>query len=82
VIRNIIAAIVGGLVTFVTLWVWSVTNFTSDELSAFAIASVLGAIGYLVWPVIAFFWARNRVQNRRDEQIQKEVDKQLAQQGK
>jgi ammonia channel protein AmtB len=80
-IQRILAATIGGLVTFATLLVWNVTDFT-DPVPAFAIASILGAIGTLIWPVIAAIWARRRIKDRRDAQIQQEVDRQLADQNK
>ena len=80
-IQRILAATIGGLVTFVTLIIWNITDFT-DPIPAFAIASILGAIGTLVWPLIAGILLGRRMKQRRDEQIQKEVDRQLASQGK
>jgi hypothetical protein len=80
-IQRILAATIGGLVTFATLLFWNITDFT-DPIPAFAIASILGAIGTLIWPLIFGFWAGRRMKERRDAEIQKEVDRQLADQGK
>jgi uncharacterized protein YneF (UPF0154 family) len=40
-------------------------------------AVVIGAIATILWPIVIGFFLARRVKNRRDEQIQKEVDKQL-----
>jgi hypothetical protein len=80
VIRKLLAAAIGGLVTFLFLVIWGATNFT-EPLQAYALAGLIGGLGYLVWPALVGFFLVRRAKSRRDE-IQKEVDKQVAAQQK
>ena len=48
---------------------------------AFAIAGIVAAVGGLLWPVVIGFLLVRRVRNERDEEIEKEVDRQLAEKG-
>ena len=80
-IRNLLAAIVGGLVTFGYLLFWNVTKFT-DPVPAFAIAGVVAAVGTYLWPFILGIWFMRRAKDRRDAKIDKEVDKRMSEQGK
>jgi uncharacterized membrane protein (DUF485 family) len=77
VIRNLLAALVGGLVLFVYLLFWNATKFT-DAVPAFAIAGVVSAIGTWLWPFVIGIWFVRRAKAKRDEKIQQEVDKQVA----
>jgi hypothetical protein len=79
-LRTIIAAIIGGLATFLFLVFWDATDFTTP-LTAYFLAGVVGAIGTLIWPAIVGIWFARRAKNRRDEKIQEEVDRQIAQKG-
>ena len=76
-IRNFLAALVGGVVLFVYLLFWHATNFT-DPVPAFAIAGVVSAVGTWLWPFVIGIWFVRRAKAKRDDQIQKEVDKQVA----
>ncbi len=80
-ITRLIAAAIGAIVTFVLLLVLNPAD-APDPVSIYLTAAIGGAIGTLIWPVIAAIMARNRIKDRRDEQIQKEVDRQLAEQNK
>jgi hypothetical protein len=79
-IRNLVSAVTGGLVTFLFLLFWNATNFI-DPVPAFAIAGLLAGIGGWFWPIIVGYLFFRRRKSRRDEQIQKEVDRQLSQKG-
>ena len=48
-----------------------------EHLSAGGVSVVIGAIATILWPLVIGFFLARRVKNKRDEQIQKEVDKQL-----
>jgi len=80
-IRNLLAALVGGVVTFVYLLIWNATQFTTP-VPAFAIAGVVAAVGTFLWPFIIGLWLVGRAKDRRDAKIDKEVDKRMAEQGK
>jgi uncharacterized membrane protein (DUF485 family) len=80
-IRNLLAALVGGVVTFVYLLIWNQTHFL-DPVPAFALAGVVAAVGTFLWPFIIGLWLVGRAKDRRDAKIDKEVDKRIAEQGK
>lgn len=77
-LRTIIAAIIGGLATFVFLLIWDATQGSTDVVAYFW-AGVVGAIGTLIWPAIVGIWFMRRAKSRRDEKIQDEVNRQLSQ---
>jgi Na+/pantothenate symporter len=80
-IQRFLGVTVGALVTFLILWLSTVID-PVDLIPWYVAAAVIGAIASFLWPVVIGFWLRGRAMDRRDEQIQKEVDKQLAEQNK
>jgi len=76
-LQHVIGSALGGLVAWLVL---VLTNATSSP--QYVTAVVIGAIASMLWPwVIGLFLAR-RVKQRREDQIQQEVDKQInAQKG-
>ena len=79
-IRSLMAALVGGLATFLFLVIWDATDFT-DPMTAYMLAGVVSAIGTLLWPAVLGVWAWRRAKNRRDARIEDEVNRQLSQKG-
>lgn len=77
-IRNLLAAFVGGVVLFVYLLFWNATKFT-DPVPAFALAGVVSAVGTWLWPWIVGIWFLRRARDRRDAKIESEVEKRMAQ---
>lgn len=77
-IRNLIAVTIGGLVTFGFLVFWDATDFI-DPIPAYALAALVGAVGSLIWPILVGWWLARRARDRR---VEKEVEKQMADQGK
>jgi hypothetical protein len=74
-LQHIIGSAVGALVAWAVLILTNANN-SSTYLTAVAI----GAIASMLWPwVIGLFLAR-RIRQRRQDQIQQEVDKQISQQ--
>jgi xanthine/uracil permease len=72
--QHIIGVGIGAIVTYVLLFVMVGSQYTDKYLPAV----VIGAIVALAWPwVIGLFLAR-RIKNRRDAQIQAEVERQVA----
>jgi hypothetical protein len=49
-----------------------------DAARTYAIAVIVGAIVAAIWPWIVAIYVGRRVKERRDEEIQREVEKQLA----
>jgi hypothetical protein len=80
-IQRFLGVSVGALVTFLILWFSTVTN-PVDLMPWYVAAAVIGAIASFIWPIVIGFWLGRRARARRDESIQKEVDKQLAEQNK
>ncbi len=77
--HRVIGIILGALVTYLLLAAMFAMN--DDTTIKYGAAVVIGAIVALLWPwIIGLFLAR-RVKARRDDQIQKEVDKQMSQKG-
>ena len=77
-IRNLLAALVGGVVLFVYLLAWNTWHFL-DPVPAFAIAGVVAAIGTWLWPFFIALWLRGRARDRRDAKIESEVEKRMGQ---
>ncbi len=76
-IQNILGILVGSIVTLIVLLIGK-----ADTLEQYVTALVIGGIANFLWPLVAGIWLGRRAKARRDEQIQKEVDKQMAAQNK
>ena len=78
--QRVIGIFVGGFTIYVLLNVMEAV--TKDTQPRYLLAVGIGMLVMLLWPwVIGLFLAR-RVRDRRDEEIQREVDKQInAQKG-
>lgn len=76
-LQRLIGVSIGALVTFAILWFSDFTNQV-DLIPWYLAAAVIGAIASFFWPVVAGIWLGRRAKARRDEQIQKEVDRQMA----
>jgi membrane protein implicated in regulation of membrane protease activity len=76
--RRLIAGSVTGLVTFLFLVVWHVTAFM-PPVQAYAVAGLVAAAGAMFWPLVVGLFFAGRARARRRE-IQRAVDRQLAQQ--
>jgi cell shape-determining protein MreD len=71
-LQHVIGSAIGGLVAWLVL---VLTNASSSP--QYVTAVVIGAIASMLWPwVIGLFLAR-RIKQRRSDEIQKEVDKQV-----
>jgi hypothetical protein len=77
VIQNILGILTGSLVTLLVLLISK-----ANTLEQYVTALVIGGIANFLWPLVAGIWLGRRAKARRDEQIQKEVDKQMAAQNK
>ena len=84
---------IGAIITFLLLFYGGVDanatgtavvnwRIVGDSTQAFLVASIIGAVASFFWPiVIAWFLVRRR-KARRDNQIQDEVERQMAEQQK
>jgi preprotein translocase subunit SecF len=71
-IQRAIGVTIGALVSLVLLVL--MTPVTWDQAIT---PLVIGAIAAWAWPVIIAFWLGRRVKQRREDQIQSEVQRQL-----
>jgi predicted amino acid-binding ACT domain protein len=90
-LQRLIGVSIGALVTFILLLVFYGTKdingvvspdwrIVSDSTQAFLVASVIGAIASFFWPITVAWWLHRRMKNRREDQIQSEVERQIAEQ--
>ena len=70
--QHIIGSAVGAVIAWLVL---VITNANTSP--QYVTAVVIGAIASMLWPIVIGFFLASRVKSRRDEQIQKEVDKQM-----
>lgn len=76
-IQRLIGVSVGALITFGILWFSDFTNQT-DLTPWYVAAAVIGAIASFFWPIVIGFWLGRRARARRNERIEDEVQRQLA----
>jgi hypothetical protein len=92
-LQRLIGVSIGALVTFVLLLLFyggvdsnavdqTVVNWriVNDSTQAFLVASIVGAVASFFWPIVIAWWTARRVRNRREDQIQSEVQRQLNEQ--
>jgi hypothetical protein len=92
-LQRLIGVSIGALITFVLLLLFyggvdsnavdqTVVNWriVGDSTQAFLVASVVGAIASFFWPIVVAWWFARRVRRRRDNAIQSEVERQMAEQ--
>ena len=76
-IQRLLGVSVGALVTLLILWLSTVVNPT-DPMPWYVAAVVTGAITSFLWPIVIGFWLGRRARNRRDDDVEREVQRQLA----
>ena len=81
-LQRLIGVTIGALVTFGILWLSTTLAAEVDLLTWYAAAAIIGATSSFFWPVVAGIWLGRRARARRDEKIQQEVDRQLAEKQK
>ncbi len=75
--HHIIGVGIGAVVSYVLLIIMVGSQYSDKYLPAI----VIGAIVALAWPWFIGLMLARRVKNRRDDQIQKEVDAQMKAKG-
>ena len=73
--QRIVGIALGALVTYLLLLI--LVGTAGDSTRSFGIAVLVGAAISLLWPWLVGFYIGRRVKERRDEEIQREVEKQL-----
>jgi hypothetical protein len=76
-IQRGIGITIGAIVSFILL-ILLVTE-GMDYLQDFVIALVIGGVAAFFWPVVVGIWMGRRAKQRRDAQIESEVQRQLDQ---
>jgi hypothetical protein len=74
-IQRTIGVAIGALATYLLLVV--LVPAQGDRTQAYLTAVVVGAVISWAWPVVIAFWLGRRAKERREEQIEKEVQRQL-----
>jgi Na+-transporting NADH:ubiquinone oxidoreductase subunit NqrB len=77
-IRRITGIIIGVLAFLLVYWLTSVTSTPSSP--NWALAALIGLVVALIWPWLFGFYMVRRVRQNRQEEIDKEVQEQLAKQ--
>ena len=75
---------IGAIVTFLLLIIFDGGKrfFGGDANQAYLWASIIGAIASFFWPIVIGWFLIRRRKARRDNQIQSEVERQMAEQQK
>ncbi|MEX1296475.1 MAG: hypothetical protein AB1Z67_09920 [Candidatus Limnocylindrales bacterium] len=76
-IQRIIGLTIGVIVTLILLV--AMTSVTWDEA---IVPLVIGAVAAFFWPIVVAFWLGRRAKQRREGQIQDEVQRQMNQQNR
>lgn len=75
-----IQRIIGGAVGALATWLILVWNNVDSALAV--TAALVGAVAAFLWPIIVGFFLARRVKQRRQDDIQAEVARQVAEQNK
>ena len=75
--QRFIGVVLGAVATYLILVLFAPKD-GSDATSVYLTATVVGAIISLLWPWVIGFLLVRRAKSRREEEIEDEVQKQLA----
>ena len=78
--QRIIGLVLGALITYVLLL--ALVGTAGDAARNYALAVIAGAVVALIWPWVVAFYIGRRVKERRDAEVQHEVERQLAEERK
>jgi hypothetical protein len=76
-IQRLLGVSIGALVTLAILWLSTVVN-PVDRMPWYVAAAVIGALASFLWPVVIGSWLGRRSRDSRDDAVQREVQRQLA----
>jgi uncharacterized membrane protein (DUF485 family) len=77
-IQRFIGCFLGAVVSFVILWITKPGVDGGDPNPGYLTAVFIGAIVSFLWPWVIGFVLVRRAKDRRDDEIQREVERQLA----
>jgi cytochrome c biogenesis protein CcdA len=73
--QRIIGVVLGAIVSYVLLLI--LVGTAGDVSRSYGIAVIVGAIVAILWPWIVALYIGRRVKEHRDEEVQREVNRQL-----
>lgn len=73
-LQRIIGLAVGAIVTIVLLVIMVPTDQTWQD---YVLPVAIGAVAAFFWPIVIAFWLGRRAKQRRENQIEAEVQRQL-----
>jgi hypothetical protein len=76
-IQRAIGVTVGAIVTLIILVLMNLQDPGWDDYIA---PLAIGAVASFFWPVVIGFWLGRRARQRREDQIQSEVERQMQEQ--
>lgn len=78
--QRIIGIALGAIVTYLVLLLMD--TMSGDAPVRYGIAVLIGALVSLLWPWLIGFFLLRRAKDRRNSQIEREVDKRMAEKSK
>ena len=78
-IQRAIGVTIGGLVTLILLVIMVPADATWQD---YLVPLVIGNVAAFFWPVVIAFWLGRRAKQRRSDQIDQEVSRQINEQQK
>ncbi len=78
--QRLIGIVFGAVVTYLLLLV--MVTMSGDAPIRYGLAVIVGALVSLFWPWVIGFFLLRRAKDRRDSQIEREVDKRMAEKTK
>jgi hypothetical protein len=76
-IERLLGFLVGGVVTFLLLWLFDDGRIISDEKMGWLVAIVIGILANVFHPLIWGIYRRRRTHERQDRLVRSEVERQL-----
>jgi preprotein translocase subunit SecF len=81
-LQRIIGHLVGGVVIFLALLLFVGGKVIPDTNTAYIVSIVIGMLCSFFWPIVIAFWLARRVKAKRENEVQAEVERQMAAQQK
>ncbi len=76
-IQRFVGVVVGGIVTFLLLWLFDDGRVIGEEMTGYLVAITIGALVNLFWPAIWAMFIARRTQDRYDARVRTEVQRQV-----
>jgi putative flippase GtrA len=76
-IQRFVGVVVGGIVTFLLLWLFDDGRVVGEEMTGYVVAITIGALVNLFWPAIWTMFIARRTRDRYDARVRTEVQRQV-----